>query len=136
RLLRSSRRSTPTASRGSRASVSRSAPPPACVSPSGAGTSVVPSPSSCCGDARGLQPPLRLKFLQMPLEIQLTPRQQDILRRLVEEFVASGQPFASKTPAEKAHLDAGPSTVRAVLAELESLVLLTHPHTSAGRVPT
>jgi heat-inducible transcriptional repressor len=72
----------------------------------------------------------------MPLEIQLTPRQQDILRRLVEEFVASGQPVGSKTLVEKAHLDAGPSTVRAVLAELESLGLLTHPHTSAGRVPT
>jgi heat-inducible transcriptional repressor len=72
----------------------------------------------------------------MAVDIQLTPRQQDILRRLVEEFVASGQPVGSKTLVEKAHLSAGPSTVRAELAELESLGLLSHPHTSAGRVPT
>ena len=72
----------------------------------------------------------------MAVDIELTPRQQDILRRLVEEFVASGQPVGSKTLVEKAHLAAGSSTVRAELAELESLGLLSHPHTSAGRVPT
>jgi len=72
----------------------------------------------------------------MPVGIQLTQRQQEILRRLVEEFVASGQPVGSKTLVERGNLTAGPSTVRAELAELESLGLLTHPHTSAGRVPT
>src|SRR6266576_3196905 len=72
----------------------------------------------------------------MPVGIQLTQRQQGILRRLVEEFVASGQPVGSKTLVERGNLTAGPSTVRAELAELESLGLLTHPHTSAGRVPT
>lgn len=72
----------------------------------------------------------------MPANVQLTQRQQDVLRRVVEEFVASGQPVGSKTLVEKGGLDAGPSTVRAELAELESLGLLTHPHTSAGRVPT
>ena len=72
----------------------------------------------------------------MRIEIQLTDRQQEILRRLVEEFVASGQPVGSKTLAERGNFAAGPSTVRAELAELESLGLLTHPHTSAGRVPT
>ncbi len=72
----------------------------------------------------------------MPLQVQLTQRQQEILRRLVEEFVASGQPVGSKTIVDKGVISAGPSTVRAELAELESLGLLTHPHTSAGRVPT
>jgi heat-inducible transcriptional repressor len=72
----------------------------------------------------------------MSVEIQLTQRQQEILRRLVEEFVASGQPVGSKTLVDKGNLTAGPSTVRAELAELEALGLLTHPHTSAGRVPT
>jgi len=72
----------------------------------------------------------------MSVSIQLTPRQQDILRRVVEEFVATGMPVGSKTLVEKAGVTAGPSTVRAELAELESLGLLTHPHTSAGRVPT
>src|SRR5689334_24853061 len=72
----------------------------------------------------------------MALQVELTPRQQEILRRVVEEFVASGQPVGSKTVVEKGGIAAGPSTVRAELAELESLGLLTHPHTSAGRVPT
>jgi heat-inducible transcriptional repressor len=72
----------------------------------------------------------------MSVNVQLTPRQQDILRRVVEEFVATGMPVGSKTLVEKAGVTAGPSTVRAELAELESLGLLTHPHTSAGRVPT
>ena len=65
----------------------------------------------------------------------LTPRQQEILRRVVEEFVATGQPVGSKTLVE-AGLTAAPSTVRAELAELETLGLLTHRHTSGGRVPT
>jgi heat-inducible transcriptional repressor len=72
----------------------------------------------------------------MSVKLQLTPRQQEILRRVVEEYVASGQPVGSKTLVEKGQLAASPSTVRAELAELESLGLLTHPHTSAGRVPT
>src|SRR6202008_4643572 len=72
----------------------------------------------------------------MSVSIQLTPRQQDVLRRVVEEFVATGQPVGSKTLVEKSGLEASPSTVRAQLAELETLGLLTHPHTSAGRMPT
>ena len=72
----------------------------------------------------------------MPQQVQLTQRQHDILRRVVEEFVASGQPVGSKTIVDKGGIAAGSSTVRAELAELESLGLLTHPHTSAGRVPT
>ena len=66
----------------------------------------------------------------------LTERQRQILRHVVEAFVADGQPVGSKTLVERAGLGVAPSTVRAELAELESLGLLTHPHTSAGRVPT
>src|SRR5712671_6625020 len=72
----------------------------------------------------------------MSVSVQLTARQQEILRRLVEEYVASGQPVGSKTLTDRIGLIASPSTVRAELAELELLGLLTHPHTSAGRVPT
>jgi heat-inducible transcriptional repressor len=66
----------------------------------------------------------------------LTPRQRAILRYVVEEFVASGQPVGSKHLVEDTGLHASPSTVRAELAELEQRGLLTHPHTSAGRLPT
>jgi heat-inducible transcriptional repressor len=70
------------------------------------------------------------------MAIQLTPRQREILARVVEEHVASGQPVGSRTLVERAGIVVSPSTVRGDLAELESLGLLTHPHTSAGRVPT
>lgn len=70
------------------------------------------------------------------MEILLTDRQRDILRLVVEEYVATGQPVGSKTLVERAALGVSPSTVRNELADLERLGLLTHPHTSAGRVPT
>jgi heat-inducible transcriptional repressor len=66
----------------------------------------------------------------------LTPRQRDILARVVEEYIATGQPVGSRYLVERAGLKVSPSTVRTELAELEARGLLTHPHTSAGRVPT
>jgi heat-inducible transcriptional repressor len=66
----------------------------------------------------------------------LSERQQEILRRVVEEFVASGQPVGSRYLVERSGLNVSSSTVRSELAELEHLGLLTHPHTSAGRIPT
>jgi len=66
----------------------------------------------------------------------LTPRQRDLLARVVEEYIATGQPVGSRYLVERAGLKVSPSTVRNELAELEARGLLTHPHTSAGRVPT
>jgi heat-inducible transcriptional repressor len=70
------------------------------------------------------------------MQIDLTQRQREILRRVVEEYVATGQPVGSRHLVERAAMSVSPSTVRYELAELETLGLLTHPHTSAGRVPT
>lgn len=70
------------------------------------------------------------------MEPQLTERKREILRRLVEEYVETGQPVGSKSLVERSGMPVSPSTVRNELAELESLGLLAHPHTSAGRVPT
>ena len=67
---------------------------------------------------------------------ELTGRQRSLLRSVVEEHIATGQPVGSKTLVERTGLRVSSSTVRAELAELEALGLLTHPHTSAGRVPT
>ncbi len=58
------------------------------------------------------------------------------MRKVVEDYLHSGQPVASKTIAADPSLDCGPSTVRNELALLEEHDLLAHPHTSAGRVPT
>lgn len=66
----------------------------------------------------------------------LTPRQREILAHVVEEHIATGQPVGSRYLVERAGLKVSPSTVRNELAELEARGLLTHPHTSAGRVPT
>lgn len=68
--------------------------------------------------------------------MELSPRKREILRRVIEEYVQSGSPVGSKTLAGRGALEVSSSTVRGELAELESLGLLTHPHTSAGRVPT
>jgi len=67
---------------------------------------------------------------------RLTARQREVLRHVVEEYVESGEPVGSKNLVARAGMTVSPSTVRAELAELERLGLLTHPHTSAGRVPT
>jgi heat-inducible transcriptional repressor len=68
--------------------------------------------------------------------MELSPRKREILRLVVEEYVASGQPVGSKSLVDHSGLELSSSTVRSELAELEGLGLLTHPHTSAGRVPT
>jgi heat-inducible transcriptional repressor len=68
--------------------------------------------------------------------MQLSPRKREILRRVVEEYVATGQPVGSRALVERSGLQVSSSTVRSELAELETLGLLTHPHTSAGRLPT
>ena len=65
-----------------------------------------------------------------------TPRQELILKKVVEEFLDSGMPVGSKSLAEDPDLDCRPSTIRNELALLEEHGLLAHPHTSAGRVPT
>ena len=66
----------------------------------------------------------------------LTARQRDLLARVIDEYSATGRPVGSRSLVESAGLSVSPSTVRNELAELEARGLLTHPHTSAGRVPT
>ena len=66
----------------------------------------------------------------------LTPRQELILRKVVEAHTSTGLPVGSKALAGDPEIPAGPSTIRHELALLEEQGLLAHPHTSAGRVPT
>ncbi|MGY6551864.1 MAG: heat-inducible transcriptional repressor HrcA [Erythrobacter sp.] len=67
---------------------------------------------------------------------ELTSRAREIFRRVVEEYIDSGQPVGSKTLAADGTLNLSPASIRSVLADLESLGLLAAPHTSAGRLPT
>lgn len=64
----------------------------------------------------------------------LSERQQRLLERVVASYLESGRPVGSKAVAEA--VEWGPSTVRAELAALEQRGYLTHPYTSAGRIPT
>jgi heat-inducible transcriptional repressor len=66
----------------------------------------------------------------------LDPRAQAILRAVIEEYVGTASPVSSQALVERYRLGVSSATVRNVLAELESAGLLTHPHTSAGRLPT
>ena len=63
-------------------------------------------------------------------------RTQAILRAVIEEYVTTATPVGSQALVERYHLGVSSATVRSILAELEANGLLTHPHTSAGRLPT
>jgi len=66
----------------------------------------------------------------------LSERQQEILQAVVGSYLETGKPVSSKAIAGGEGLDWSPSTVRNELSALEADGYLTHPHTSAGRVPT
>ncbi|HEY4429088.1 MAG TPA: heat-inducible transcriptional repressor HrcA [Solirubrobacteraceae bacterium] len=66
----------------------------------------------------------------------LSSRQEQILCTVVDAYVRTGQPVASRAIAADPTLDCAPSTVRNELALLEEHGLLAHPHVSAGRIPT
>lgn len=66
----------------------------------------------------------------------LSARQELILKLVVDAYLASGTPVPSKELVALPDVEWGASTVRAELAALEAAGYLTHPHTSAGRVPT
>jgi heat-inducible transcriptional repressor len=68
--------------------------------------------------------------------VELTDRQRSVLRAVVEDYVLTAVPVGSKSLVSRYGLGVSPATVRSAMAELEALGLLSHPHTSAGRVPS
>lgn len=67
---------------------------------------------------------------------EVAARQREILRAVIREYIGTAQPVASAALVRRYRLEVSPATVRNDLAALEEAGLLTHPHTSAGRVPT
>jgi heat-inducible transcriptional repressor len=65
-----------------------------------------------------------------------TQRRLEILRAIVDEYIATQEPVGSKSIAEKSSLGLSPATIRNEMAVLEDEGLITHPHISAGRIPT
>ena len=66
----------------------------------------------------------------------LDDRKLEVLRAIVEDFVSTTEPVGSKALAERHPLGVSPATVRNDMAALEDEGFITHPHTSAGRIPT
>ncbi|MCL4538346.1 MAG: heat-inducible transcription repressor HrcA, partial [Bacteroidetes bacterium] len=67
---------------------------------------------------------------------ELNDREREVLRAVVHNFILTATPVGSKFIAQKQDIDLSPATIRHVMAVLEELGYLNHPHTSAGRVPT
>lgn len=66
----------------------------------------------------------------------MDPRQQQLLTLVIENYIKTAEPIGSRFLVEKAGLDWSEATVRNELRALEEDGFLSHPHTSAGRVPT
>jgi heat-inducible transcriptional repressor len=67
---------------------------------------------------------------------ELTDRRQAVLGLVVRQYIATATPVGSKTIVEQYGLGVSSATIRSEMAYLEEQGYLTHPHTSAGRVPT
>src|SRR3990170_4650621 len=72
--------------------------------------------------------------MAQPPITELTDRMREIFGLVVEAYLERGAPVGSKALAGTVTLS--PASIRGVMQELEERGLLTHPHTSAGRVPT
>jgi len=66
----------------------------------------------------------------------LSDRAQNLLKILVERYIADGQPVGSRALSRVSHLELSPATIRNVMADLEEMGFVASPHTSSGRVPT
>lgn len=66
----------------------------------------------------------------------LSEREQQILQAVIRTFVETAEPAGSRTLARRFDLGVSPATIRNTMADLEEKGFLSHPHTSAGRMPT
>ena len=66
----------------------------------------------------------------------MNSRSLQVLKSLIERYIADGQPVPSKLLAQDSRLGLSPASIRSIMADLESAGYLQSPHTSAGRIPT
>lgn len=69
-------------------------------------------------------------------EYQLKEREKAILRFIIHQFILTANPVGSRNISKKYNIGLSPASIRNIMADLEDLGYLNHPHTSAGRVPT
>lgn len=68
--------------------------------------------------------------------MELLERNKRVLQAVIDSYIASGAPIGSTVLVKKYDFHVSSATLRNIMAELEELGYLTHPHTSAGRIPT
>lgn len=68
--------------------------------------------------------------------MELSERKLKILQAIITDYVQNAEPVGSRSIAKKYNLGVSPATIRNEMADLEDMGYLTHPHTSAGRVPS
>jgi heat-inducible transcriptional repressor len=68
--------------------------------------------------------------------MDLDERNKRVLQAVIDSYIASGAPIGSTVLVKRYDFGVSSATVRNIMAELEELGYLTHPHTSAGRIPT
>jgi heat-inducible transcriptional repressor len=67
---------------------------------------------------------------------EIGPRAAQVLADVAEHYAETGEPVGSKTLVDKGGYNLSGASIRNVMQDLEGMGLLTHPHTSAGRIPT
>lgn len=72
----------------------------------------------------------------MDTPVDLSPRQIQILKAIIEEYIATASPVGSETLDKKYGLGVSPATIRNEMVRLTDMKYLQQPHTSAGRSPT
>lgn len=68
--------------------------------------------------------------------MELNERKLKILQAIIHDFVTTAEPVGSMTLSKKYDLGVSPATIRNEMSDLEDMGFLTHPHTSAGRIPS
>ena len=68
--------------------------------------------------------------------MEMTERKLKILHAIINDYVKSAEPVGSRALARKFEFGISPATIRNEMSDLEEMGYLTHPHTSAGRVPS
>jgi heat-inducible transcriptional repressor len=66
----------------------------------------------------------------------LDDRRKEVLRSLIKVHIDTGEPVGSESLSRALNRSLSPATIRNIMAELEAMGYLEHPHTSAGRMPT
>ncbi len=68
--------------------------------------------------------------------MKLDERSKKVLKAVILSYIKTALPIGSRSITERFDFGVGPATIRNIMADLEEGGFLTHPHTSAGRIPT